>query len=59
MGSNHFRVDIPRLINFYLRGKLHLDSWISERMPLDKINEGFATMKRGGSMRSVIEFQSW
>jgi len=58
MGSNHFRVDIPRLIDFYLRGKLHLDSWISERMPLDKINEGFATMKRGGSMRSVIEFQS-
>src|SRR5690606_16572531 len=29
MGSNHFRVDIPRLIEFYLNGKLHLKDWIS------------------------------
>ena len=29
MGSNHFRVDMPRLVEFYMRGRLHLEDWIS------------------------------
>ena len=42
MGSNHFRVDMPRLVEFYMRGKLHLEDWISARLKLSEINEGFA-----------------
>ena len=56
MGSNHFRVDMPRLVEFYLNGKLHLDDWISARLQLSEINEGFAQMKAGKSLRSVIQF---
>ena len=56
MGSNHFRVDMPRLIEFYLRGKLHLEDWISAKLKLSEINEGFANMKAGKTVRSVIVF---
>jgi len=56
MGSNRFRVDMPRLVEFYMAGKLHLDQMISGRLPLEKINEGFEAMKKGGIARNVIEF---
>ncbi len=56
MGGNRFPVDIPRLVDFYMRGLLDLDSIISETIPLEQINEGFDKMKRGGSARSVIVF---
>ena len=58
MGSNRFRVDMPRLIDFYLQRKLHLDDWISDRIPLSEINEGFANMKAGKVVRSVIAFDA-
>ena len=56
MGANRFPVDIPRLVDFYLRGLLDLDTIIAERIPLTAINEGFDKMKRGDSARSVIVF---
>lgn len=56
MGGNRFPVDIPRLVDFYLRGLLDLDSIISETIPLERINEGFEQMKRGDAARSVIVF---
>jgi len=58
MGSNRFRVDMPRLIEFYMQRKLHLDDWISDRIKLSQINEGFANMKAGKVVRSVIEFDA-
>ncbi len=56
MGGNRFPVDIPRLVDFYMRGLLDLDSIISETIPLERINEGFEQMKRGDAARSVIVF---
>jgi S-(hydroxymethyl)glutathione dehydrogenase/alcohol dehydrogenase len=56
MGNNRFPVDIPRLVDFYMRGLLDLDSIIAERIPLEGINEGFEKMKKGDSARSVIVF---
>ena len=56
MGRNHFPVDMPRLVDFYMRGLLDLDSIIADRIPLEKINEGFEQMKKGDSARSVIVF---
>jgi S-(hydroxymethyl)glutathione dehydrogenase/alcohol dehydrogenase len=56
MGGNRFPVDIPRLVDFYMRGLLDLDTIIAERIPLEAINEGFDKMKRGDSARSVIVF---
>ncbi|WP_033074475.1 Zn-dependent alcohol dehydrogenase [Sphingopyxis sp. MWB1] len=56
MGGNRFPVDIPRLVDFYLRGLLDLDSIVAETIPLEKINEGFDKMKKGDAARSVIVF---
>ena len=56
MGRTRFPVDIPRLVDFYLRGLLDLDSIIAETIALDAINDGFAKMKRGDAARSVIVF---
>ena len=56
MGGNRFPVDIPRLVDFYMRGLLDLDTIVSERIPLEKINEGFEHMKKGDAARSVIVF---
>jgi S-(hydroxymethyl)glutathione dehydrogenase / alcohol dehydrogenase len=56
MGGNRFPVDIPRLVDFYLRGLLDLDSIVAETIPLERINEGFDRMKKGDAARSVIVF---
>ncbi|NGM46219.1 Zn-dependent alcohol dehydrogenase [Rhodobacter sp. SGA-6-6] len=56
MGSNRFRVDMPRYVDFYLSGRLHLDRMISRRLPLAAINEGFDDLRAGRVARSVITF---
>ena len=56
MGSNRFRVDMPRFVDFYLAGKLHLDDMISRRIKLEDVNEAFAELATGNVARSVIEF---
>ena len=56
MGSNHFRVDMPRMIELYMQGRLHLDDWISARLKLEEINDGFKAMKEGKVVRSIIDF---
>ena len=57
MGSNRFRVDMPRLIEFYRQGRLHLDALVSRHIRLEQINEGFAALARGGTGRNVIRFE--
>ena len=56
MGSNRFRTDMPRYIEFYLQGRLKLDELVSQQMKLEQINEAFADMKGGNVARSVILF---
>lgn len=56
MGANRFPVDIPRLVDFYLRGLLDLDSIVAETIPLEQVNQGFDKMKNGEAARSVIVF---
>jgi S-(hydroxymethyl)glutathione dehydrogenase/alcohol dehydrogenase len=56
MGSNRFRIDMPRYIDMYLDGRLKLDELVSARIGLDDINDGFEAMKRGEVARSVIVF---
>jgi S-(hydroxymethyl)glutathione dehydrogenase/alcohol dehydrogenase len=56
MGGNRFPVDIPRLVDFYLRGLLDLDSIIAERIPLAEINHAFAELRKGDATRSVVVF---
>lgn len=56
MGSNRFRVDMPRMIELYLQGRLHLDDWISNKIKIEEINAGYQDMKDGKGMRTVIDF---
>jgi S-(hydroxymethyl)glutathione dehydrogenase / alcohol dehydrogenase len=58
MGSNRFRIDMPRIARLYLDGRLNLDDMITGRIPLSDINQGFAAMKRGEGIRTVIDFRS-
>lgn len=56
MGSNRFPIDMPRLAQFYLQGRLNLDDMITNRLPLDRINEGFDDMRAGRGIRTIIDF---
>jgi len=56
MGSNRFRVDMPRFVDFYLQGRLHLDDMISSRIRLQDVNDALAALETGEVARSVIMF---
>jgi S-(hydroxymethyl)glutathione dehydrogenase/alcohol dehydrogenase len=56
MGSNRFRIDMPRFIDFYLNGKLHLDEMISKHIKLSDVNSALDALKIGEDARHVIIF---
>src|SRR3546814_12492482 len=56
MGSNRFRVDIPRWLELYQQGRLKFDELVSRRIRLEEINDGLEAMKGGALARSVILF---
>ncbi len=56
MGSNRFRIDIPRYVDWYLAGRLELDALVSATMSLDEINDGFAALATGELARQLILF---
>ncbi len=58
MGSNRFPVDMPRLVDFYMAGKLKLDEMISQRVKLEQVNEALQELKSGNLARSVIMFDA-
>lgn len=58
MGSNRFRVDMPRFIDFYLQGRLHLDELISSRIGLGDVNAALHALEGGEAARSVIVFDT-
>ena len=57
MGSNRFRVDMPRFVDFYLSGKLHLDDMISSHISLEDVNAGLQQLETGEVARNVIMFE--
>ncbi|MGO9603784.1 MAG: Zn-dependent alcohol dehydrogenase [Candidatus Binataceae bacterium] len=57
MGSNRFRIDMPRYLDFYLQGRLKLDEMISKRGKLEDVTEAFRAMKAGEVARTVLMFQ--
>ncbi len=57
MGSNRFRVDMPRYVELYRSGALRLDEMISARLPLAQVNDAFTAMRGGTAARSVIVFE--
>ncbi|HEX5129745.1 MAG TPA: zinc-binding dehydrogenase, partial [Usitatibacter sp.] len=55
-GGVRGRSDLPRLVDWYMEGKLVVDELITHRMPVERINEAFDLMRRGESIRSVVTF---
>jgi S-(hydroxymethyl)glutathione dehydrogenase/alcohol dehydrogenase len=56
MGSNRFKVDMLKYIDFYMQGRLKLDELITRRISLEDVNEAFRAMKAGEVARQVIVF---
>ena len=56
MGSNRFRTDMPRYVEFYLQGRLKLDELVTQRLKLAQVNEAFGYMREGAVARSVVVF---
>ena len=55
-GGARGRTDVPKIVDWYMDGKINIDSLITHTMPLEDINKGFDLMKRGESIRGVVLF---
>jgi len=55
-GGARGRTDVPRIVDWYMDGKINIDDLITHVMPLDRINEGFDLMHKGESIRSVVVY---
>ena len=55
-GGARGRTDVPKIVNWYMAGKIQIDPMITHTLPLDEINTGFELMREGKSIRSVVVF---
>ncbi len=53
-GGARGRTDVPKIVDWYMEGKINIDDLITHTLPLERINEGFDLMKAGESIRSVV-----
>lgn len=53
-GGARGRTDVPKIVDWYMEGKINIDDLITHHLKLEEINEGFEMMKRGESIRSVV-----
>ena len=57
-GGAKGRTDVPRIVDWYMQGKINIDDLITHTMPLAEINDAFDLMHEGKSIRSVVTFDS-
>jgi len=55
-GGARGRTDVPKLVDWYMQGKIEIDPLITHKLPLERINEAFDLMHAGESIRTVIEY---
>jgi S-(hydroxymethyl)glutathione dehydrogenase / alcohol dehydrogenase len=55
-GGARGRTDVPKIVDWYLEGKINIDDLITHTMPIERINEAFDLMHKGESIRSVVTF---
>ncbi len=55
-GGARGRTDVPRIVDWYMDGKIDIDSLITHVLPFEQINEGFELMRKGESIRSVVVY---
>ncbi|MEM1367844.1 MAG: S-(hydroxymethyl)glutathione dehydrogenase/class III alcohol dehydrogenase [Cyanobacteria bacterium P01_H01_bin.15] len=57
-GGARGRTDVPKIVDWYMDGKIDVNSLITHQLPLEQINEAFSLMHQGESIRTVIRFDS-
>jgi len=55
-GGARGRTDVPKIVDWYMEGKINIDDLITHVLPLDRINEGFDLMHAGKSIRAVVTY---
>jgi S-(hydroxymethyl)glutathione dehydrogenase / alcohol dehydrogenase len=55
-GGARGRTDLPKLVDWYMDGRIEIDRMITHKLPLERINEAFDLMHAGESIRTVVEF---
>jgi S-(hydroxymethyl)glutathione dehydrogenase/alcohol dehydrogenase len=55
-GGAKGRTDVPKVVDWYMEGKINIDDLVTHELPLERINEGFEMMKNGTSIRTIIRF---
>ena len=55
-GGARGRTDVPRIVDWYMDGRINIDDLITHILPFEQINQGFELMRRGESIRSVVVF---
>ncbi len=55
-GGARGRTDVPKIVDWYMEGKINIDDLITHTMPLEKINDAFDLMHKGESIRSVVVY---
>jgi S-(hydroxymethyl)glutathione dehydrogenase/alcohol dehydrogenase len=55
-GGARGRTDVPKIVDWYMEGKINIDDLITHTMPLDDINKAFDLMHSGESIRSVVQY---
>jgi len=55
-GGARGRTDVPRIVDWYMDGKINIGDLITHVLPFEQINEGFELMRKGESIRSVVTF---
>ncbi len=55
-GGARGRTDVPKLVDWYMDGKIEIDPLVTHKLPLERINEAFDLMHSGASIRTVVEF---
>ena len=55
-GGARGRTDVPKIVDWYMEGKIQIDPLITHKIPLERINEAFDLMHAGTSIRTVVEF---
>jgi S-(hydroxymethyl)glutathione dehydrogenase/alcohol dehydrogenase len=55
-GGARGRTDVPKIVDWYMEGRINIDDLITHVMPVEQINDAFELMHRGESIRTILTF---
>jgi S-(hydroxymethyl)glutathione dehydrogenase/alcohol dehydrogenase len=55
-GGARGRTDVPKIVDWYMDGKINIDDMITQTLPIEQINDAFDLMHEGNSIRTVLTY---